>query len=82
MEESNEKTGGRRPFLLVLFLGPVDVFLLYTFCAGTVAEAEEDVELITDDADGITDYTDGVISQIAVLLLITDEGITDYTGVR
>ena len=60
----------------------MDVFLLYTFCAGIVAEAEEDVELITDDADGITDYTDGVISQIAVLLLITDEGITDYTGVR
>jgi hypothetical protein len=48
----------------------VDVFLLYTFCAGIVAEAEEDVELITDDADGITDYTDGVISQM---------GITDYT---
>ena len=82
MEESNEKTGGRRPFLLVLFLGPVDVFLLYTFCAGIVAEAEEDVELITDDADGITDYTDGGISQIAVLLLNTEEGITDYTGER
>ena len=59
MEKSDEKTGGRRPFFLVLFLGPVDVFLLYTLCAGTVAETEEDVELITD-------YTDGVIAQMAV----------------